>query len=82
MITSSALLFFELAGKVYDELKLEEYKKISEVMAAASSRVWAIFVFQIFDFDRNGVICSNDIFTSYQRLDEIENKIKLNRSNE
>lgn len=50
-------------------MKLQDYKRILEPMMTAGPRVWAVCAFRFWDTDKNGVICSNDIFKIFKELD-------------
>lgn len=76
MLGQFSYYFFELVGKVSDEMKQEDYRRLVEVLAVSSARVWAIMGFRFWDVGLDGTICSKDIFKMYQKLDEIEYKLK------
>ena len=63
--------FFEISNKIYDEIKIEEYKKVMENLVIANSRAWAFAIFRWWDRNQDGYICSKDIFAVYQLLDQM-----------
>ena len=70
------LQFFELSGKISDEMKIEDYKQVMEIIAMASPRVWAVCAFRFWDTDNNSLICSSDIFRIFKDLDSLKTEIK------
>lgn len=75
-VTQLLLSFFELSSKTFDEMKMEDYKQITSIMVTASPRVWAVCAFRYFDTDQNSRICVNDLFKTYQQLDQLETELK------
>ena len=70
------LYFFEMNGKIYDEMKIENYKKMMEVITTAGPRVWAVCAFRFWDVDQNGLICSSDIFNIFKELDQLKTQLR------
>ena len=70
--------FFEINGKVHDDMKIEEYKQVMEVVTTAGPRVWAVCAFRFWDTDNDSLIDSGDIFKVFKELDSLKTELKEN----
>ena len=68
--------FFEFNNKVFDDMKIEDYKHLMEVIVTAGPRVWAVCAFRFWDNDQNSMICSSDIFRIFKELDAQKTHLK------
>lgn len=64
--------FFEVSGKVHDDLKIEDYKHMMEIVTTAGPRVWAVCAYRYWDTDLNSLIDSTDIFKVFKELDALK----------
>ena len=69
LLAQMAFSFFEISGRVYDDIKLDNYHRMVEFMTVAGPRVWSVLAFRFWDVNLDGSICSKDIFKMYQQLD-------------
>ena len=49
-----------------------------EVITTAGPRVWAVCAFRFWDVDKNGIICSSDIFKIFKDLDKLKTELMEN----
>ena len=64
--------FFEVSGKVHDDMKNEDYKQLMDTVTTAGPRVWAVCAFRYWDTDLNSLIDSADIFKNFKEFDAIK----------